>query len=61
MKVLYSSVSGEIERSKIEINTLGDLQEFRKTIAIGQEIILSRWYDSDNDIFSIEIYDDYRE
>lgn len=61
MKVLYSSVSGEIKLSEIEINTLEDLQQFRRTIAKNEEIILSRWNDSNDDIFIIEIYDAYRE
>ena len=61
MKVQYKSVSGEIESSEIEINTLEDLQQFRRTIAKNEEIILSRWNDSNNDIFRIKIYDDYLE
>ena len=53
---VYSSIKG-----KVVINNLEDLLEFRKTIAKGEELIISAWRSDEDDTFELEIYDDYRE
>ncbi len=61
MKIYYSSTSGSIKSGEIEVKSLEDLQLFRKTITLNEAIIISRYSSDKDDIFQIEIYDDYRE
>ena len=58
--IKYTNVHGDIN-GEIIINNLDDLLNFRKTIAKGEEIILSSWSSDKDDTFDIEIYDGYRE
>lgn len=58
--VKYKNVDGT-KKGEIVINTLDHLLNFRKTLAKGEEVIISSWYSDKDDIFELEIYDDYRE
>jgi len=58
--VKYRNVYGD-NQGEVIVNNLDDLLNFRKTIAKGEEIILSRWSSDKDDTFEIEIYDTYRE
>ena len=58
--VIYSNVSGT-KKGEVTINTLEDLLNFRKTIAKGEEIIISSWTSEKDNVFELEIYDSYRE
>ena len=61
MKIKYTKTSDWNFKEDIEIVTLEDLQNFRKTLAKGEEIVISRWSSDKDDIFELEIYDTYRE
>jgi S-adenosylmethionine:tRNA-ribosyltransferase-isomerase (queuine synthetase) len=52
--VKYRNVYGD-NQGEVIINNLNDLLNFRKTIAKGKEIILSRWMSDKDDTFEIEI------
>lgn len=58
--VKYKNVYGDI-KGEVIINNLEELLNFRKYLAKGEEIILSRWNSDEDDIFEIEIYDAFRE
>lgn len=61
MKVYYHSTDGGIKSGEVEINTLEDLLNFRKTLAINEEIVLSSYRSEEDENFQIEIYNNYRE
>ena len=58
--VKYTNVWGS-KKGEVIINTLDDLLNFRKTLAKGEEVIISSWHSDKDDVFELEIYDTYRE
>ncbi len=60
MTIKYSNVYGT-EKGEVIINSLDDLLNFRKTLAKGEEVIISSWSSDKDDLFELEIYDTYRE
>lgn len=58
--VKYTNVYGD-KTGEVVINTIDDLLNFRKTLAKGEEVIISSWKSEEDDTFELEIYDGYRE
>ena len=58
--VKYKNVDGTV-KGEVIINTLDDILNFRKTLAKGEEVIISSWNSDKDDVFELEIYDNYRE
>jgi hypothetical protein len=58
--VKYKNVYGDV-KGVVIINNLDDLLNFRKTLAKGEEVIISRWNSDKDDVFELDIYDGYRE
>jgi hypothetical protein len=61
MRIKYTKTSDWNFKGEAEIFNLEDLQNFRKTLAKGEEVIISRWSSDKDDIFELEIYNTYGE